>query len=227
MAAAYAADNDVGAYNAHYERPATIALLGSVEGLDVLELGCGAGPLTAWLVEHGATVTGVDVSPAMVELARERLGGRARLLVADIADPLTFAPDESVDLVVASLVLHYLEDWVPVLREVRRVLRPGGAVVCSTHHPTMDRGHTPDDYFAVAQVTETWEKGGRGHEVTFWRRPLTAMADAIATAGFLIERLVEPQPAAGLRALDPDTFRSLSTEPQFLFFRLVPRPEGT
>lgn len=54
MAAEYAADNAEGAHNAYYERPATISLLGEVTGLRVPEVGCGAGPLTAWLVDHGA-----------------------------------------------------------------------------------------------------------------------------------------------------------------------------
>jgi cyclopropane fatty-acyl-phospholipid synthase-like methyltransferase len=54
MASAYAADNDEGPFNASYERPATIDLLGTVTGQHVPEVGCGAGPLTAWLVEQGA-----------------------------------------------------------------------------------------------------------------------------------------------------------------------------
>lgn len=53
MAAAYAEDSAGNAYNAHYERPATIALLGEVTARRVLEVGCGAGPLTAWLVDQG------------------------------------------------------------------------------------------------------------------------------------------------------------------------------
>jgi SAM-dependent methyltransferase len=75
------------------------------------------------------------------------------------------------DIVVASLVLHYVRDWTVALRELRRVLGPRGAVVFSTHHPTMDwMLVTPDDYFAVKQMTDTWRMGGRGLEVTFWGR---------------------------------------------------------
>ena len=57
MAVQYTADNAENACNAHYERPATISLVGEVEGRRVLEAGCGAGPLTGWLVDHGAAVT--------------------------------------------------------------------------------------------------------------------------------------------------------------------------
>lgn len=222
MGTAYGADNDESPYNAYYERPATIALLGEVAGRRVLEVGCGPGALTAWLVDHGADVTAIDVSGEMVRLARERVGERARVLVADLSEPLAFVADGTVDVVVASLVLHYIEAWSPVLDELRRVLAPGGVVVFSTHHPAMDwRLHSPADYFAVKQVSEIWNKGGQDFEVTFWRRPLTAMTRAIAGSGFTIDELVEPEPRPELRDRDPEADESLRTRPRFLFFRIT------
>lgn len=221
MAAEYAADNLESAFNAYYERPATIALLGDIGGRRILEVGCGAGPLTAWMVDQGAHVTAMDVSPQMLRLASDRVGGRATLVQGDVHQPLDFAADGSFDVVVASLVMHYVLDWGGVLREFRRVLGAGGSVVFSTHHPTMDwELHSPDDYFAVEQVTETWEKGTGAYEVTFWRRPLTAMTAAIAAGGFVIQQLVEPRPSPELRKRDPRAYELISTRPRFLFFRL-------
>lgn len=223
MAEMYAADNLVSAFNAYYERPATQQLVGDVKGRRVLEVGCGAGPLVEWLVDHGAIVTAMDVSPAMVRLAQAKMGDRARILVGDLSQPLAFAADASFDLVVASLVLHYLRDWADPLRELRRVLTADGSLVFSTHHPTMDAQiHSPQDYFATKQVTEVWTKGTGSFEVSFWRRPLTAMSEAIRQAGFVIERLVEPMPDARLRQSDPDNYALLTTQPRFLFFRLRP-----
>jgi ubiquinone/menaquinone biosynthesis C-methylase UbiE len=220
MAVDYAADNAESPYNAYYERPATIALLGEVTGQRVLEVGCGAGILTTWLVEHGAMVTAFDISEEMVALARRAVGDRASLLVADLAKPLSFAADRTFDLVVASLVLHYVEDWQHVFTEFRRVLAPGGVVVFSTHHPTMDWEHSPDDYFATKQVTERWHKGLEEFDVTFYRRPLTAMTHAISSSGFVIEQLVEPEPVPELRDRDPAADEQIRTKPRFLFFRL-------
>jgi ubiquinone/menaquinone biosynthesis C-methylase UbiE len=220
MALDYAADNAESPYNAYYERPATISLLGKVTGRRVLEVGCGSGILTAWLVDHGASVTAFDVSDQMVALARNALGDKARLLVADLSQPLTFAADHSFDLVVASLVLHYVEDWRHVFRELHRVLAPAGVVVFSTHHPTMDWDHSPDDYFATKQVTERWHKGSDEFDVTFYRRPLTAMTHAISSSGFVIEQLVEPEPFPELRDRDPTAYEQIRTKPRFLFFRL-------
>lgn len=225
MAVDYAADGADSAYNAYYERPAMISLLGDVAGLRVLDAGCGAGPLTEWLVAQGARVTAVDVSSAMVDLARERVGDAATFVVADLAQPLAFAGDGEFDVVVASLVLHYVRDWEALLRELGRVLASAGSVVFSTHHPTMDwQLHTPDDYFAVKQVTETWAKGSGEYQVTFWRRPLTAMASAITAAGFVIDRIVEPEPRLELHERDPEAYHLLRTSPQFLFFRLRHAP---
>jgi ubiquinone/menaquinone biosynthesis C-methylase UbiE len=223
MAADYAADNSENVSNSLYERPATIELIGEVKGLEVLDAGCGAGSLTSWLVEHGATVTAFDVSPSMVALARQRVEDQATLLVADLAEPLSFAETGRFDLVVASLAMHYVRDWVQVLKEFKRVLKTDGSVVFSTHHPTMDaRIHSPENYFAIKQVTEEWEKGTGTYEVTFWRRPLTAMSEAISEAGFVIERLVEPMPVEEAAAKDPAVYAAFTSQPGFLFFRLQP-----
>ena len=123
MAVEYDCHNAGSGANSYYERPATMALLGDVSGKRVLEVGCGTGPLTEWLVDRGAAVVACDVSAAMLEIARSRVGDRVELHHHDLAEPLTFLEDASVDLVVASLVFHYLRDWVPPLRELHRVLR--------------------------------------------------------------------------------------------------------
>ena len=116
-----------------------------------------------------------------------------------------------------------MRDWVPVLAEWRRVLTSVGRVVFSTHHPAMDwQLHSKDDYFAIKQVTEVWSKGSGSFEVTFWRRPLTAMCDAIAAAGFVIDRLVEAEPSPELARRDPVSYHELATAPGFLFFCLAP-----
>ncbi len=125
MAAEYSADNDEGVFNSLYERPAMLSMLGDVKGLRVLDIGCGAGKLTRELVERRAVVTGIDVSPAMVEIARDRLGQLATFSVGDLSEPLPFESG-SFDVVVASLVMHYIEEWTPVLKEVLRVLSPDG-----------------------------------------------------------------------------------------------------
>jgi SAM-dependent methyltransferase len=76
MGADYEAANKEGSFNAYYERPATIDLIGDPDRLRVLEAGCGPGLLTEWLTRHGAAVTAFDIGPEMVRLARTRCAGR-------------------------------------------------------------------------------------------------------------------------------------------------------
>jgi ubiquinone/menaquinone biosynthesis C-methylase UbiE len=141
FADAYEATNASSLLNAHYERPAMIALVGDARGRRILDAGCGSGALSAALRAEGAVVTGVDGSPAMLELARTRLGDGVPLRVVDLAGPLPFE-DDTFDDVVASLVLHYLGDWPAVLAEMRRVLRPGGRLIVSVNHRSCGRSRT-------------------------------------------------------------------------------------
>jgi SAM-dependent methyltransferase len=219
LAEVYAADIDENPYNALYERPGIISLLPPVRGLDVLDAGCGSGQLAAWLAGQGARVTGIDAAPGMVRLAAARVPG-ATFSVADLGAPLAVG-DGAFDLVVSSLVLHYLRDWVAPLRELRRVLRPGGALVLSTHHPAQDLELSPSgDYHALEAIEEVWEKGGKPFPVRYWRRSLSAMFDAFAEAGLRVERLAEPLPLPEAGERFPEHWARLRTRPWFLFLRL-------
>src|SRR3984885_14038890 len=138
FAEVYSAENEINLHNAYYERPATLALAGDVAGRRILDAGCGSGPLFAALRDRGALVSGFDKSAGMLELARRRLGDDADLQVADLGRPLPY-PDGAFDDVIASLVLHYFEDWTEPLAELRRVLKPGGRLIASVDHPL--QGH--------------------------------------------------------------------------------------
>lgn len=206
------------AYNAHYDRPAVLGLLGPVAGLRVLDAGCGSGLVTQELLALGAAVAGLDVSLRMVELAAERLGPAVDLRVHDLNDPLDWLASESFDRVVMALVLHHLENPVPALRELHRVLVPGGRLVVSTVHPTADWLRLGGSYFTDQIVEELWNIGFLVH---FRRAPLEAITADFADAGFLIERIVEPRPAPTMAAAFPETAAKLETEPRFITFSLV------
>ncbi|GLY41998.1 methyltransferase [Amycolatopsis sp. NBRC 101858] len=224
FAGAYAAENETSLMNAHYERPAALALAGDVAGRRVLDVGCGSGPLFAALRDKGAVVSGFDQSAGMLEHARRRLGDGADLRVADLAGPLPF-PDAAFDDVVASLVLHYLRDWTVPLEELRRVLKPGGRLIASVNHPMMvnvthrHEGPRPD-YFAAYTWTDEFPMPGGTARMTFWNKPLHAMTDAFTAAGFRIAVIHEPRPAPAARELFPGDFELLDTFPAFLFFVL-------
>jgi hypothetical protein len=97
------------------------------------------------------------------------------------------------------------------------------ALVFSTHHPASDvQLSTSGDYFATELIHDRWTKGGKDFDVSFWRRPLTAMFAAIAEAGFRVDCLSEPAPLDECRERFPEAWERLSTQPHFLFFRLTP-----
>lgn len=112
-------------------------LLPDLAGQRVLEIGCGTGKNTPAL--RGADrVVGLDLSEAMLERARRRLesgdGAPVEFVRHDLTRGLPF-PDGSFEVVTSNLVLEHVEDLGPVLREVARVLTPGGLALLVEFHP--------------------------------------------------------------------------------------------
>ena len=139
--------------------------------MHVFDAGCGPGLYAEELVRRGArAVVGVDASPTMVELAHDRAQERATFRVHDLQSPIEWLEPASFDLALMALVIHHLDDRAAALREMHRILRPDGALVVSTHHPTSDWVHRGGSYFTVSVIEETWS---RGWNVRFWRMPLT------------------------------------------------------
>ena len=96
------------------------------DGGEVLDVATGTGLVAKALLERGFRVTGVDQSPEMLALARQRFGDRVELVEAS-ADELPFA-DRSFDHLTFTYLLRYVDDPPATLRELARVVRPGGTV---------------------------------------------------------------------------------------------------
>jgi len=111
----------------------------SASGLQVLEIGCGLGTDGAQFAQAGADYTGVDLTEAAVDLARQRFemfGLPGKFRTAD-AEQLEFA-DETFDIVYSHGVLHHTPETRKAIREVHRVLRPGGRAVVMLYHRDSD-----------------------------------------------------------------------------------------
>ncbi len=96
------------------------------QGDKVLEIGCGTGTDLLQFAKHGALATGIDLTTKHVELARSRVGDRAVVHEAD-ARHLPFE-NESFDYIYSHGVLHHCDEPDAVVREMFRVLRPGGRI---------------------------------------------------------------------------------------------------
>ncbi|MFI5781965.1 class I SAM-dependent methyltransferase [Nocardia sp. NPDC051570] len=223
LARVWSETTDDGPFNGLLERPALRGLVPRpLGGKAVLDAGCGSGAQCEWLLDEGAQVTGIDLSPAMIDRAAERCDGRGRFQVADLAGPLPFAAG-SFDGITCSLALHYLRDWSTPLSSFASLLRPDGWVVLSLDHPFGPPLPTQQGgYFDIELVSDTWRKADVEVTQHFWRRPLSAVVDSFAAAGFVIERVAEPQPTPASIDRFPELSRIAGT-PCFIVYHLTLR----
>lgn len=112
------------------EEELVVDLIGPLRGMRVLDIGCGDGALAVKLASLGAAVTGIDADPRMLAAARMRVASAQADVTLVEADchTLPFA-DETFDIVVAVTVLCFVQDPSLALKEMAKVLRPGGRLL--------------------------------------------------------------------------------------------------
>ncbi len=220
IAEKYADAQDNKPWTIYFERPAVLNFLPDLANKDVLDAGCGPGFYSHFMADRGARVTAFDFNSVFVEQTQARTNGRVTVLQADIAEPLNFAADGSYDLIVSVLVLHYLKDWQPTLKEFNRVLRPNGRLIFSTHHPFTDLElSSGDDYFATELLEDEWDVG----KVQFYRRPLSKISRDLFESGFVIEEIGEPQPIKPPKDVAFNAYGRTMKKPARLMVRVCKR----
>ena len=224
LAERYAAMIDTKPHNAYYERPAMLSLLPRVRGKRVLDAGCGPGAYAQIMVRRGAKVVGVDVSPKMLRLARERVGDKVELRRADLTKPMKFLRNKSFDIVISPLVIPYIRNLKRLFKEFFRMLRSPGVLVFSDGHPFGDylffkKKRKSKNYFKTELVGCTWHGFGVPVYIAGYRRPLNALLNPLIEAGFILDRVVEPLPTEEFRKADPKNYRKLMRMPAFVCVR--------
>jgi SAM-dependent methyltransferase len=169
-------------------------LLGQGDGV-CLEIGCGTGVHAASVRALGWTPLGVDLSAGMLRHAR----GRLACARAD-AERLPLR-DEAVDAVVAVMVHTDMPGYPAVLREVARVVRPGGVLVHVGVHPCFCGGfadRTDPDAVVIRPgygdghwTKESWTDRGIRDKVGASHFPLAELLNAVVDAGMVPERFAE------------------------------------
>ncbi len=102
---------------------------------DVLEVGCGTGANLELLLKRGCNIHGIDISPSMLKIAKDKFGDKAKLLQGDAAHMKQYS-DQSFDLVIAMLTLHEMPSSIRinVLKEMKRVMKPDGRILLVDYH---------------------------------------------------------------------------------------------
>jgi len=136
-----------------------------LEGMLVLDVGCGTGTNLNLYHKAGCKVFGIDSSPAMLAEAKNKLGNNAEFLLGNASD-MTY-PDGSFDLVTGMLTLHEMPAQIrpQVLNEVVRVLKKGGHILLIDYHPGSVRFPDGWIYRAVIYIYEI--AAGREHFKNF------------------------------------------------------------
>ena len=217
LAESYNALIDHKPHNAYYDRPNLLNLIGPCQGKAILDAACGPGKYAEELMSRGAIVTGFDISPEMIKMAKLRNKDQGTFFEHDLEEPLHHIADQTYDIIVCALALHYIEDWNQTIQEFHRVLKPNGRLVISIEHPFYEYNYFKSEvYFEVEKVSCTWKGFGKPTTMHSFRRPLGDCIAPLVNNGFLIDQLVEPKPVKEFEKRDPRYFAELNKFPAFI-----------
>ncbi|MCH7944848.1 MAG: class I SAM-dependent methyltransferase [Armatimonadetes bacterium] len=191
--------------------PAMAEKAGDVRGLRALDVGCGEGRFCRLLSERGAATVGVDPTPALLEVARDRHPEGE--YVEARAEQLPFE-DASFDLAVSYVTLCDIPDYRRAISEMARVLKGGGRLLAAIHTPFVTTSPTgwlrdengaktifPVDCYTFESGTKvSW----RGIEVVNYHRPQAGYMRAFLAAGLILADYAEPLPDADAIAACPE-----------------------
>ena len=208
--------------------PAFLALLPAIAGLRGLDAGCGEGANTRQLARLGARMSALDIAPTFVRYARAAEEAAPLGIDYAVGDAMQMPySDASFDFATAFMSLMDMPDPGRALREIGRVLRPGGFLQFSILHPCFVPPHRRvlrdgagqacaieiGDYFASTEgrVDQWWFSALPGEErskvspfrTPIFHRTLSEWFDLLIGAGFAVEKLGEPSAGPGSASCQP------------------------
>jgi SAM-dependent methyltransferase len=173
MAKYYENYMDTKPHNAYYERPVTLSLLPEVKNKKVLDIGCAGGWYTKYLLDNGADVMAIDINKEMIEITKKRTKNNCPVIQADINNGFDFIKNSSIDIVLASLVLHYIRNIQKAFSEINRILKNNGELIFSIHHPLWEFIiSNQKNYMETELLEDEWTMEEEKIKVNFYRRPL-------------------------------------------------------
>lgn len=218
--------------NILFEIPALTSLLPEVQGLKVLDLGCGFGDHCRLLIDKGAEkVVGLDISQKMIEVAEvENKSSKIEYINLPMEE-LTLI-GQKFDLVVSSLAFHYVEDFEGLIKDIYNILEDGGYLVFSQEHPLATSYSTGERWTKnnkgekiYANISNYGREGERNigwfvEGVKKYHRTFSTILNVLIQVGFKIEKIVEPLPNDDIIDSYPK-YNDLFHKPDFLLLKVV------
>jgi SAM-dependent methyltransferase len=208
-----------GFYNEYLEMPLTLNLLGDVNEKNILDFGCGTGIYAKLLTKKGAIVKGFDISPKMLEIAKKenptldlRLGS---------GNKIPFK--EKFDIIFASLVLNYFEDWNNVFIQLKELLNREGIFIFSVRNPVIESFEKPAErekeiinlkmknYFSETKFYTQWKK----INMPAYHKTYETIIKIILENGFEIVDYGDSFPSKNSEELFPEKYSLFSKIPFF------------
>lgn len=202
--------------------PHLLEAAGDIAGLRVLDAGCGEGIVSSLLVERGATVVAIDVSPRLIELAQAQ-DARHRIAyqVHDLSRPLP-QYQQTFDLVVSNLVLNDVPDYTGFAATLGAVTKASGRLILSFTNPySAVFREKVQSYFDSGEATLY---GWADVKIYHFHRTMQDYITAFREAGFLLRSLSDVQMTEEMVAKLPSSNRQLpwfSMYPRFPFFVIL------
>lgn len=206
--------------------PTIERLMTHFDRTNVLDIGCGTGELTVKMAAKCSNISGIDISPVSIELAR-----RSAAAVSNVAFYVSSAPSLASTGVTftaayANMSLMDMPDFERDIEAVSKMLRPGSLFVATITHPffwPVYWNYASEPWFFYneelairARFEITKDRDGR-LQTTHFHRPLAMYFDAFRAAGFFIDAFLEPEPPKAV----PTEYMSKWRFPRFAAFRCV------
>lgn len=202
----------------YLEKPAMYRALPDLVGKAVLCVGCGTGEECQEIQSRGASrIVGIDNAEGLIEIATQSYPD-IEFQVMDM-EALDF-PEASFDIIYASLALHYVDSWLPMLQKMHSLMKPGGEILFSIHHPLRsameqkkegdtfsytlgfsrtgnDKGEAIGDYLSKREIEDTLFNQLK---VIYYHKPLSVILKNITEAGLVLQECIEPKPLEEAKA---------------------------
>lgn len=194
-------------YHAKVVLPNVLRLVAPQAGDSILDIACGQGYFSRAFHKAGATVTGIDLGPDLIDIARKQSPAEITYEVGSAADLSRFGAEEFNKATII-LALQNIQEYQAALKECARVLTPRGQLCIVLNHPAFripqktswqydEQRHQQfrrvDEYLSESRAAINMEpgKGAKGQHTFSFHRPLQAYSKAFEKAGFAITRLEE------------------------------------